>query len=114
MRRGLTIATLALAAACLAAPAEAVQSTADLREVCASDDLATRNLCYGYIMGAGQLYIELRRAEVIGEIACADPVPTLEVIRVSVVEWIDTHPEHASETAIDGLMRAAAANWPCE
>ena len=82
MRRGLTIATVALAAVCLAAPAGAVQSTADLREACASDDLATRNLCYGYILGAGQLYIELRRAEVIGEIACADPVPTLEVIRV--------------------------------
>ncbi len=114
MRGGLTAATLALTAACLAAPATAMQTTADLRDACAAEDEATRNLCFGYILGAGQLYAQLRRAEAIAELACVDPVPTLEVIRVSVVEWMEAHPEHAAEPAIDGLMRAAAAIWPCE
>lgn len=114
MRVGLTVASFALAAACLVTPAEAIESAADLRGACAAEDEATRNLCYGYIMGAGQLYVQLRRAEVIDQIACAEPVPTLEAIRASVVEWMEAHPEHASETAIDGLMRAAAAIWPCE
>jgi len=114
MRVGLMAASFALAIACLATPAAAIDSTADLRDACAAEDEATRNLCYGYILGAGQLYAQLRRAEAISEIACADPVPTLEAIRVSVVEWMDLHPEHASEDAIDGLMRAAAALWPCE
>ncbi len=114
MRFGLTAAIFVLATACLATPVAAIESTADLRGACAAEDEATRNLCYGYFLGAGQLYVQLRRAEAIDQIACAEPVPTLEAIRVSVVEWMDAHPEHASETAIDGLMRAAAAIWPCE
>ena len=114
MRRALTIGALALAAASVAAPAAAIETTADLRAACAADDVATRNLCFGYIKGAGQLYIELIRANVIPQIACADPVPTFETIRVSVVEWIDANPEHATDRAIDGLMQAAAEIWPCE
>ena len=114
MRRALTLATLALAAAGMAAPAAAIETTADLRAACAADDEATRNLCFGYIKGAGHLYIELIRANVIPQIACADPVPTMEVIRVSVVEWIDANSQHADDRAIDGLLQASAEIWPCE
>lgn len=114
MRRALAVATLALAAGFVAAPAAAIETTGDLRAACAADDEATRNLCFGYIQGVGHLYVELLRAGAIGQIACADPVPTLEVIRVSVIEWIDTNPEHAADSAVDGLMRASATIWPCE
>jgi len=116
MRRALTIGTLALAlaAAGVATPAAAIDSTADLRAACAAEDEATRNLCFGYIQGVGHLYVELLRAGAIGQIACADPVPTLEVIRVAVVDWIDTNPQHAADSAVDGLMRASATIWPCE
>lgn len=114
MRRGLTAATVLVAASILATPAHAIESTADLRDACAAEDEASRNFCLGYIKGAGHLYIELIRADVIPQIACADPVPTMEEIRLSVVTWIDAHPEHASDRAVDGLMQASAAIWPCD
>jgi hypothetical protein len=56
----------------------------------------------------------LRRAEQIEPIACADPVPKMDEIREAIVVWIDAHPEYATERAVDGMMRAAAATWPCE
>ena len=114
MLQGLTLGGLVLVAAMQAAPAQAIESTADLRAACASGDMATRNLCFGFMQGAGQLYTELRRADVIGQIACADPVPTMESIRTSVVDWIDANPQHLSDRAVDSLLRASAAIWPCE
>jgi hypothetical protein len=103
-----------MTAAFLATPASAIETTADLRDACAAEDEATRNFCFGYIKGAGHLYVELVRANAIPQIACADPVPTLEVIRVSVVEWIDANPQHADDRAIDGLLQASAETWPCD
>jgi hypothetical protein len=97
-----------------AAPAEAIESTLDLRDACAAEDIASRNLCYGFIQGAGQFYVELRRAEEIDPVACAEPAPKMDEIRNAIVVWVDAHPEHAGERAIDGLMRAAAATWPCD
>jgi hypothetical protein len=38
-------------------------------------------VCEGFILGTGLLYVELRRAEVIGGWACADQGPTLCQIR---------------------------------
>jgi hypothetical protein len=107
-------AVLAAATTLGAATAAAIETTSDLREACAAEEIATRNLCYGFIQGAGQFYMELRRAEQIEPIACADPVPKMDEIREAIVVWIDAHPEHGSERAVDGMMRAAAATWPCE
>jgi hypothetical protein len=107
-------ALLAAATTWWATEASAIETSSDLREACAAEDIATRNICYGFIQGAGQFYIELRRAEEIEAIACADPAPKMDEIRQAIVVWVDAHPEYASERAVDGLMRAAAATWPCD
>ena len=90
------------------------QTTADLRAACIATGDAERHLCYGFIMGAGQLYAELVRAEVIPELVCPDPVPNLDTIRTAFVDWADARPERGGTRAIDGLMEAAATAWPCE
>lgn len=120
------IATIA-AGLCLAAGAASAQdlptamfdieTAGDLAEICAPEatggetDAAT--FCYGYIVGAGQLYAEVIRAESIRPIACPETVPTLEEIRANYLEWAGANPQFSGERAIDGLMRSAAATWPC-
>lgn len=86
----------------------------DLVALCAADDdVEAVQLCRGYILGAGSLYMELVRAKRITAWACADPVPTVDEARTRIVSWARANPAHDGEQAIDGLWRAAAAVWPC-
>jgi hypothetical protein len=78
-----------------------------------TDDAVSMAFCHGYILGNGHLYLELRSAGAVQSWACANPVPTLEEIRVRIVEWGKAHPEHAAAKAVDGVWRAAAEIWPC-
>lgn len=86
----------------------------DLAELCArTADAAAQAFCQGYIMGSGELYLALRRAEVIDRWACADPIPTLDEISKAIVAWAAANPQHAADRVVDGLWRAAAAIYPC-
>lgn len=107
-----------LAATCLlfaAQPGSAddappISTFGDLAGLCArTSDAAAQAFCQGYIMGSGELYLALRRAEVIDRWACADPIPTLDEISKAIVGWAAANPQHASDRAVDGLWRAAAA-----
>jgi len=112
-RAGLVL--LGLAAAAPAPPALAQSMTAgELATHCSSVAAADRQLCYGFIMGAGQLYTELLRAGTIEPMACADPTPTFEALAAVFVTWLDAHPMQQSARAIDGLMQAATETWPCD
>jgi hypothetical protein len=111
-----------LAATCLllapnaarAEEARPISTFGDLAGLCArTSDAAAQAFCQGYIMGSGELYLALRRAEVIDRWACADPIPTLDEISRAIVAWAAANPQHASERAVDGLWRAAAAIYPC-
>lgn len=72
-----------------------------------AEAFGTRTLCQGFIQGVDQFYIDLRRAEEIEAIACADPVLRMNEIRQAIVVWVDTHPDYPAE-------RAAATTWPCD
>lgn len=97
-----------------AAPQTQSMSAGELAARCSSVTAEDRQLCFGFILGAGQLYGELVRAEAIEPMACADPAPTIEAIAAVFVEWVESHPADASARAIDGMMQAAAASWPCD
>lgn len=102
-------------ATCLMAGAAAAQdsttelSTATLAGICTSDP----TFCDGYIAGAGQLYAVFLAADKVEPVACAEPPPTVDVIRSTFVTWAATNPGLGGEKAIDGLARSAAAKWPC-
>ena len=103
MRIVIGAAVLAAATTLGAATSAAIETTTDLREACAAEEIATRNLCYGFIQGAGQFYIELRRAEQIEPIACADPVPKMDESREAIVVWIDArYGSHIYGQRLDG------------
>ncbi|WGF89336.1 Rap1a/Tai family immunity protein [Marinivivus vitaminiproducens] len=94
-----------------------IETTGDLAEICAptttDGESEAATFCYGYIVGAGQLYAEVIRAKSIEPIACPATVPTLDEIRTNFLTWSEANPQFAGERAIDGLMRSAAATWPC-
>ncbi len=89
------------------------ETTAELGRLCASPSLTDRDFCFGFLLGAGQFYTEMLRAEVIQPLACPDPVPTIDELRMAFVEWAAANPEAGETRAVDGMMRAAAETWPC-
>lgn len=117
-------AVLLLAAApatAQAPPQRSVPRTvAELAEVCAigpasPDYTAATFYCRGFLSGVGQYHAAMHP---VGRgrppIFCVpDPPPSLVSAAGGFVAWAAAHPQHATEAAVDGLMRYAAATWPC-
>lgn len=115
---------LLLAAAPVAAqapPQRAVPRTvAQLAEVCAigptsPEYTAATFYCRGFLSGVGQYHAAMHP---VGHgrppIFCVpDPPPALGSAVSGFVAWAAANPQHAGEAAVDGLMRYAAATWPC-
>ena len=89
------------------------ETTAELARLCASTVATERDFCFGFMLGAGQFYTEMLRADVIRPLACPDPVPTIEAMRLGFIDWAGANPEAGDTRAVDGLMQAAAEAWPC-
>lgn len=90
------------------------ETTAELARLCASPATTDRDFCFGFMLGAGQFYTEMLRAAVIRPLACPDPVPTIEEMRLGFVDWVAANPDAGDSRAVDGMMRAAAELWPCD
>jgi len=118
--RFLPVLVFSLAGALASGPAMAQngpfddETTAELARLCASPAASDRDFCFGFMLGAGQFYSEMLRAEVIRPLACPDPVPTIEEMRVGFIDWVAANPEAGDSRAVDGMMRAAAETWPCD
>jgi hypothetical protein len=89
------------------------ETTAELASICASAEPTDSHFCYGFMLGAGQFYTEILRAELIQPMACPDPAPTIAEMRVAFIDWVAANPEAGETRAIDGMMQAAAETWPC-
>jgi hypothetical protein len=89
------------------------ETTAELASICASNVPTDSHFCYGFIIGAGQFYTEILRAQLIQPLACPDPAPTLVEMRTAFIDWAAANPEAGETRAIDGMMQAAAEVWPC-
>ena len=117
--RLLALLALGLAAGSAGGPAMAQgspfdkETTAELGRLCASTVATERDFCFGFMLGVGQFYTEMLRADVIRPLACPDPVPTIEEMRVSFIDWVDANPDAGETRAVDGLLQAAAEAWPC-
>ena len=108
------------ASAQTAAPAGGV-STGQLAELCSqgggSDVLAAASVgyCRGFLIGVGQFHAEATQPQR-GRppIYCIPEIsPTIEQAQASFVAWVRAHPDQASEKAVVGLLRWAAATHPC-
>lgn len=109
-------ATLAAGPALAQAPARGM-TTATLAEACASEgrDAAgatAAGYCRGFMAGAGQYHRALSGDR--PAIFCLPAeAPSFEAAQASFVAWARANPQHGAEQAVDGLMRWAAATYPC-
>ncbi|MBS7811412.1 Rap1a/Tai family immunity protein [Roseococcus pinisoli] len=94
-------------------------TTGNLATLCAASlneevGHASQAFCRGFIVGVGQYHTEISRPGGRPAIFCLPtPAPTLEAAQASFVAWSGANPQHASELAVDGLLRWAAATYPC-
>jgi hypothetical protein len=118
---------LALAAGVAAAPASAqgqaaapVFTTGELARACGpaagdANALASRSVCYAVMVAVGQthaIYTSGRQAP--RPVFCLpDPSPTMEQISARFVSWAAANPQHAGTRAAEGVLRFAAATYPC-
>lgn len=92
-------------------------TTATLAEACASEGRDTLGAtavgyCRGFMAGAGQYHREIATDR--PAIFCLpSPSPSFQAAQASFVAWVRANPQFAGEQAVDGLMRWAAASYPC-
>lgn len=126
MRHGLLATGLAVLFVIGAASAGAQTSTAPtgpagvttgaLAELCSGGDTdAAVGYCRGFLIGVGQMHREITTVRHIRPplFCLPDPSPTVEQAQASFVAWAQANPDQASETAAIGLLRWAAATYPC-
>ncbi len=94
-------------------------STATLANLCASQggemelDRAV-GFCRGFIISAGQYHREITLPGGRAAIFCLPtPAPAVADAQASFVAWVAANPQHAGEAAVNGLLRWAAATYPC-
>jgi Rap1a immunity proteins len=96
-------------------------TTAGLAQLCAAGggtdtvSAAAVGSCRGFMIGVGQYHAELttRGAGRPPVFCLPQPSPTIEAAQDSFVAWSRANPQHADEKALIGLMRWAAATFPC-
>jgi hypothetical protein len=120
--------TLALAVALAAAPALAQTTPAtpgsftagDLARACgpAANDAnapASRAACYATLVSIGQVHaIYTSGRQAARPVFCLpDPSPSLETVSSAYVSWIAANQQFAGVRAAEGVLRFAAASYPC-
>ena len=121
-----TLVAAAITAGPLAAPALAVEeadftaaTTGDLVQLCSVQPgeplyAEARQFCYGYIGGAAHFHRALvQGGDRFAPVACPERQVSRQEIVAVFLDWAEAHPELMNEPPVEGLMRAAAAEWPC-
>lgn len=70
--------------------------------------------CLGYMSGAMQFYDAAVRSPQVAPFVCAPDDLSRASLRNVFLEWAKANPGKLSEPAIDGLVRAAVAKFPCK
>jgi hypothetical protein len=90
-------------------------TTGTLAELCGSDAPGAMAFCRGVMVGAGQYHMSITTGP-----GARRPIfclpggpPTFDEAQSSFTAWVRANPQHAGERAVDGLMRWAAATYPC-
>jgi hypothetical protein len=70
--------------------------------------------CRGFLIGVGQMHREIAARRIRPALFCLpDPSPSIEQAQAGFIAWVQAHPEEAGQSAAIGLLRWAAATWPC-
>ncbi len=97
-----------------------VRTAGDLLNICAvADDdpqvEGARAFCYGFLSGTASYHASLNAGKKTKSLYC---LPETGVTRAEgaqlFVAWGRANPQYLGEAPVDGLMRFAAATWPCK
>jgi hypothetical protein len=73
-----------------------------------------KGFCLGYMTGAMQLYRAAAASPNVKNFVCPGDAVSRADMRAVFLEWAAANPQRLSEPAIDSLLRAAVAKFPCE
>jgi hypothetical protein len=120
---------LALSAGLAAAPAVAQGqpaaappsfTAAELARACGpaagdANALASRAACYATLVAIGQVHaIYTTGRQAARPVFCLpDPSPSIETVSAAYVAWVAANQQHAGVRAAEGVLRFAAATYPC-
>jgi hypothetical protein len=116
---GAALLALATAQAAAQSPVVPALTTGVLAALCGArgtdaESTTAAGYCRGFLVGVGQYHVEISRPGGIRPAFCLpEAAPTLEVAQASFVAWAAAHPQHRDDKAVDGLLRWAAATYPC-
>ncbi len=94
-------------------------TTGTLAALCAAtgddaDSLRAVGYCRGVFVGIGQYHAIMTAPGRLRPIFCLpDPSLSLEQLQSAFVAWVAAHPNRADERAAEGVLRFAAATYPC-
>jgi hypothetical protein len=75
---------------------------------------SAKGFCLGFMTGAMHLYRAAAASPNVKNFVCPERVVSRAEMRTVFLDWAAAHPEHMSEPAIDGLVRAAVDKFPCQ
>lgn len=117
---GALAATPAMAQGQAAGGAPAAFTTADLARLCGpaadnANNLALRPACYAALVSVGQVHaIYTTGRQAARPVFCLpEPSPSMEQVSASFVAWAAANQQHAGTRAAEGVLRFAAATYPC-
>jgi Rap1a immunity proteins len=73
-----------------------------------------KGFCLGYMTGAMQLYAAAAASPNVKNFVCPGRVVSRAEMRDVFLEWAAANPERLNEPAVDSLLRAAVAKFPCQ
>lgn len=96
-----------------------IESTAKLARLCGPADTEpladeAHIFCLGYIAAAIAYHDEVAKSPEMNRIACSGGEATREDVLEVFISWAAKNPQYANTPPIEGLLRAAAAKWPCK
>lgn len=79
-----------------------------------ADSLRAVGYCRGVFVGMGQYHSIMTAPGRLRPIFCLpEPSPTLEGLQAAFIAWASANPERLNERAAEGVLRFAAATYPC-
>lgn len=92
-------------------------TTAALASICAATSPNAESpltaYCRGFMVGAGQYHSAVSVATGRRIFCMPQPGPTIENVQQAFVAWARANTQYGQDRAVDGLMRFAAATYPC-
>ena len=79
-----------------------------------ADSLRAVGYCRGVFVGIGQYHSIMTAPARLRPIFCLpEPSPTLEGLQAAFIAWAAANPDRLNERAAEGVLRFAAATYPC-